>query len=76
MPGAIIGLILSALFCLQVKRWLRRKRLPVDLLDAVLLALTPYDCFSIRDLLNGGIVIFGRPGAGKTSSSGRTILRG
>ena len=33
------------------------------------------DPFRVRDLLNGGVAIFGRAGSGKTSSSGRTLLQ-
>lgn len=45
------------------------------LLSCVLLAWTKTDFLTLRDLLNGGIVIFGRPGSGKSSSSFRAILQ-
>ena len=36
-------------------------------LDTVLRNWTPFDPLTLRDLLNGGIAIFGRTGSGKTS---------
>jgi hypothetical protein len=44
-------------------------------LDAALLHWTPQDGFRIRDLLNGGCLILGRAGSGKTSSSGRFLMQ-
>jgi len=44
-------------------------------LDAVLMRWTPTDPFRVRDLLNGGCLILGRAGSGKTSSSGRTLMQ-
>jgi hypothetical protein len=44
-------------------------------LGQVLLRWTPRDAFTVRDLLNGGCVILGRAGSGKTSSSGRTLMQ-
>jgi type IV secretory pathway TraG/TraD family ATPase VirD4 len=44
-------------------------------LETVLLDWTRSDPFTVRDLLNGGIAIFGRSGSGKTSSSGKVIGR-
>ena len=40
-----------------------------DRLDAVLHRWSKDDPFTLRDLLNGGVAIFGRTGSGKTSSS-------
>lgn len=51
------------------------KRRTIVLLDTALLRWTPRDPFTIRDLLNGGVAIFGRSGSGKTSSSGKMIAR-
>lgn len=44
-----------------------------DALDRTLLAWNEDDRFTVRDLLNGGVAIFGRVGSGKTSSSGKAI---
>lgn len=49
-----------------------RRRQP-DMLDHVLLGWNDSDRFTVRDLLNGGVAIFGRTGSGKTSSSGKAI---
>lgn len=44
-----------------------------DGLDRMLLRWGQKDAFSVRDLLNGGVAIFGRTGSGKTSSSGKAL---
>jgi hypothetical protein len=44
-------------------------------LDTPLFHWTPRDPFRVRDLLNGGCLILGRAGSGKTSSSGRTLMQ-
>ena len=44
-----------------------------DGLDRMLLRWGQDDAFSVRDLLNGGVAIFGRTGSGKTSSSGKAL---
>lgn len=46
------------------------------LLDRVVLWWSQHDPLTVRDLLNGGIAIFGRTGSGKTSSSGKQLARG
>lgn len=46
-----------------------------DALDAVLLRWNDTDSFTVRDLLSGGVAIFGRTGSGKTSSSGKALGR-
>src|SRR5581483_11675026 len=43
-------------------------------LDSPLFGWPDGDEFSIRDLLNGGCLIVGRAGSGKTSSSGRASM--
>ncbi|HZL26972.1 MAG TPA: hypothetical protein VFC39_10610, partial [Acidobacteriaceae bacterium] len=52
-----------------------RRQKAIDARDTVLFNWTPPDPFTERDLLNGGIAIFGRSGSGKTSSSGKMIGR-
>lgn len=42
-------------------------------LDAPLLQLSKKDPFTVRHLLAGGVQVFGSPGSGKTSGSGRTL---
>ena len=44
-----------------------------DSLASVLLWWGEHDAFTVRDLLNGGVAIFGRTGSGKTSSSGKAL---
>src|SRR5690348_7647790 len=46
-----------------------------DGLDTALLNWTPDDPFTRRDLLDGGVLIIGRTGSGKTSSSGMVLAR-
>ncbi len=48
-------------------------RIGNDPLDAELLRWNENDAFTVRDLLNGGVAIFGRTGSGKTSSSGKAL---
>jgi hypothetical protein len=43
--------------------------------DALFWWAPRHDPFRIRDLLNGGCLILGRAGSGKTSSSGRTLMQ-
>jgi hypothetical protein len=44
-------------------------------LDRVLLHWDEENAFTLRDLLAGGVAIFGRTGSGKTSSSGKALAR-
>lgn len=44
-----------------------------DRLDDVLFRWSDKDLFTVRDLLNGGVLILGRTGSGKTSGSGRRL---
>jgi hypothetical protein len=46
-----------------------------SVLDTPLFYWTRSDPFTIRDLLNGGALILGRAGSGKTSSSGRMLMQ-
>jgi hypothetical protein len=46
-----------------------------SVLDRALLHWNLHDLFTLRDLLNGGCLILGRAGSGKTSSSGRTLMQ-
>jgi hypothetical protein len=69
--GAVAGIagIVSAFFVKGSKF----HRYTADALDALLLRWTDADGFTVRDLLNGGVAIFGRTGSGKTSSSGKAL---
>lgn len=51
------------------------RRKTKDRLDRVLLYWDQSNPFTVRDLLSGGVAIFGRTGSGKTSSSGKAIAR-
>jgi hypothetical protein len=55
--------------------WGWGKRKLAHPLDRALFNWTPYDPFRVRDLLNGGCLILGRAGSGKTSSSGRMLMQ-
>jgi len=46
-----------------------------DLLDRVLLHWNEDNAFTVRDLLSGGVSIWGRTGSGKTSSSGKALAQ-
>jgi hypothetical protein len=54
--------------------WGRKQNLKHPL-DKALFNWTKYDPFRVRDLLAGGVAIFGRSSSGKTSSSGRTVMQ-
>ena len=54
--------------------WFKRKK-NVHPLDKPLFNWTPNDPFRVRDLLNGGCLILGRAGSGKTSSSGKKLMQ-
>jgi hypothetical protein len=66
--GAGVAAMASALFSREPK-----SRGEADPLDSTLLHWTESDAFTVRDLLNGGVAIFGRTESGKTSSSGKAI---
>ena len=76
MNDSLVGLLLVLaglmLFLWPRKRRMRRRKAP---LDAELARWTPDDPFTVRDLLNGGVLVLGRAGSGKTSSSGRFLMR-
>jgi hypothetical protein len=57
------------------KRMAAAGRLAAGMLAQVLFWWTPRDPFTVRDLLNGGSLILGRAGSGKTSSSGRMLMQ-
>lgn len=48
---------------------------PSDPLDMTLLHWSKDDPFTVRDLINGGAAIWGRTGAGKSSASGKRLMR-
>ena len=47
-----------------------------DILDLPILSLSKSDCLTIRSLINGGVLITGGLGQGKTSTSLRQICYG
>ena len=53
----------------------KREKKPLSMLDCPLFHWTPKDGYRVRDLLNGGVLILGRAGSGKTSSSGMLLGR-
>ncbi|HEY4308996.1 MAG TPA: hypothetical protein VGN12_06050 [Pirellulales bacterium] len=72
----IIGVGITAILVLLLLALrLFRRASQHDELDRVLLYWTPKDGLSVRDLLAGGAIIFGRTSSGKTSSAGRHIGR-
>jgi hypothetical protein len=69
-------LLIAGLLCAAVARFGRRRSQEIrSVLDTILLHWTKLDPFTIRDLLNGGVAVFGRTGSGKTSSSGKLLAR-
>ena len=77
------GLSLIASWLVSLAGWLMRagnrpnasRSPPGASLDDVVFAWTPKDVLTLKGLLDGGIVIFGRPGSGKSSSSSFQLLR-
>lgn len=60
----------------KAKRSVQRiERQPNASLDVGLMDWNQHDKMRRRDVLNGGVLIMGRPGSGKTSASGRVIAR-
>ncbi len=72
-----IALAIAAHYAIRRRNALKKFGKAVrDQLDAVLLWWSKKDAFTVRDLLNGGVAIFGRTGSGKTSSSGKALANG
>lgn len=74
-PVAIAG-GLAGLACMAhaaLAGHVRRPGPVADGLGRVLLHWDEDNAFTVRDLLNGGVAIFGRTGSGKTSSSGKAL---
>lgn len=67
-------LLVGFVLMLAVKLWgpPPSKKRP-DWLDTVLFPWNSQNPFRVRDLLSGGLLIFGRSGSGKTSSSGLQV---
>jgi hypothetical protein len=76
-PELAAAALVALLLLLLIRRAGRRKRrIQRGGPDAVLFKWTNRDPFTVRDLLNGGVAIFGRAGSGKTSGSGKLIGNG
>ena len=71
--ATIMGALVLYLLWRVVRAVWRRRTLPGDALDRVLIFWNASDVFTVRDLLNGGVSIIGRAGSGKTSSSGKLL---
>lgn len=75
----VVGLLVAKVLD---RNWSRQRKPsarspnPSDPLAKPLFWWTKSDPLTVRDLLNGGIAIFGRTGSGKTSGSGRQIGKG
>ena len=65
-----IAVVLSCVFLVCL---MSRQRKGGRDLDRVLLRWTKQDRFTMRDLLNGGLLVLGITGSGKTSSSSRKL---
>jgi hypothetical protein len=81
IPWDVVELwMIALLVAIPLHVWARRRKekqrgrkapgAAASLLDTVLLMWTPTDPLRVRDLLNGGICIMGRPGSAKTTGSG------
>jgi hypothetical protein len=65
-------------FVMGVRKWRlpgRQEPVEAEPLDMTLLKWSPDDAFRVRDLVAGGVLILGRAGSGKTSGSGRALMR-
>jgi len=69
LGGAGVACMATALLVKDSKLRVRAK----EALDAMLFQWNESDAFTVRDLLSGGVSIFGRTGSGKTSSSGKAL---
>jgi hypothetical protein len=74
-PIIPFGLFVFVVYLFISQRRAMRVKRVADVIDQVLYWWTPNDPYRVRDLLNGGTLILGRSGSGKTSSSGRTLMR-
>lgn len=66
----LVGLVI---LLTVLKAIFRRGKRPLDDLDRPLFRLGANDVMSVRDLLNGGLLVTGITGSGKSSSSGRQL---
>lgn len=64
----------AAALLISARKKKMKKPLP-DPLDHVLMTWAPGEPFSVRDLLSGGVLVMGRPGSGKSSGSGKMMMR-
>lgn len=80
--AVLLPLLIASGLCVAwgLERWKARKRIdhstrkrPEDPLDRTLMYWSSVDRLRLRDLLNGGILIVGRTGSGKTTGSGYQI---
>ena len=52
-----------------------RRKAEASPLDRVVMTWNGVDNLTVRDLLSGGLAVFGRPGSGKSSTIGRLLMR-
>ena len=69
----IVGLLASV--CVRAASWICRRSGARSPLDIVLWRWSEGDAVTVRHLLSGGLLVFGRSGSGKTSSSGKVVGR-
>lgn len=69
----VLGLLWLSRIVRQTER-MEKKSMGLSL-DAGLMQWNRQDWFTRRHLLNGGVLVLGRPGSGKTSGSGMTLGR-
>ncbi|OWK34926.1 type IV secretory system conjugative DNA transfer family protein [Fimbriiglobus ruber] len=73
--AGLFGLCGVGFLALALRRTNRQNRTTgAGLLDKVLLRWGA-DTFTLRDLLSGGVAVFGASGSGKTSSTGRALAK-
>lgn len=70
---AAVGLVMMVWAAVAGRPQIQRK--VRDALDVALLRWSDSDVFTVRDLLSGGVAVFGRTGSGKTSSSGKALAK-
>jgi type IV secretory system conjugative DNA transfer VirD4/TraG family protein len=71
LVSCVIGFLLG-----KIEQALRRRKKQPESLDDVLFNWSTSDPYTVRNLLNGGVCILGRTGVGKSTSSGKTLMRG